>query len=141
MLIQTHLIETVGQVKCVIIFDDIARYLSKFGKKCETVVSLFSEYRHFDLTIFVALQSPNLIKSDSILANVSYAWIYKVDSEDSYKDIYKNFGRKFKNWKAFREWIEKNNKNHQIIIYDRNKLVEPYIIYKHGLPPTFKIEF
>ena len=141
LMIQTHLLTTVGKVSCVIIFDDVGSYSSKFSKRCPTLVQLFTENKNFNITIFVALQSPSLIKSDAILSNVSYAWIYRLDSENDYKDVYKNFGQRFTTWRLFKQWIERNTGNYYIVVYNRKNLKNPYIVYHHSLTPNFRLLF
>ena len=128
-------------INCALVFDDIGSYSDRFTKRCPVMIKLFTEHKNFNMTVFVALQSPDLIRNGTILSNVNYAWIYQLHEEDDFKAVFKHYGQKFKEYKDFKDFLDKNTGEHKIVVNVRDNNTKPFEIYRHDKPRDFYLDY
>jgi hypothetical protein len=150
LLQQNKYKKTVGEVHCLLIFDDIGGYADEFKKPL--IKKLFTEHRHANISVFISLQYMSLIHSYTT-SICNYGWIYALESQQDYEGCFKAFGRRYicpdKKDKSiskratlgqFIDFIQNNTKNHNIIVCDREDKNNPYKFVNHPLPDKdFKI--
>lgn len=116
-------------VHCAVVFDDIHLYKKKFKQNSDWVIKLFDQKQHYRCTSFVVTQVQKLVTSDSIHSAINYAWIFKLNGEDEFKEAYARYGQKFESWKAFREYLSTrlvDKTEHKIIVHSRDDVKTPY---------------
>jgi len=126
----------------LIIFDDICgeqTFKSNLFKK------LFSNYRHYGISIIVCQQMPVELPL-SIRSIIKYGCVYKYVNEDDREKIYRSFGSLSNNKKEFLSIYDKfTNEKYKALFYSGTDIYETSSAYS-GIRapsniPNFKLNF
>jgi len=117
-----------------IVFDDIIGSLKKTDKE---FIKFITTYRHTNTTVFLASQFPTAI---STLARelISYAFVYRTQSEQGISALFKSIGGECDNLKHFTQVLQSaTSKDYHCLLYNPKgkTFKENYMTY---LAPTFK---
>lgn len=98
-----------------IIIDDM---IGKVNWYSQSLLSLFTTFRHYEISIFVLTQKINKVCT-ILRENCDYAFIFMPNSQNSYKALYEDFGSAFfKSCDTFKKFIVANTSvPHQCIVY------------------------
>lgn len=111
-----HVTKGKPRVNCLMILDDIT-----IGKKSKSLERLFTEGRHYYITLILSLQYPKYVCSKMIRNNIDYLFISELNDETLdalVKDCITISGIKKKDITQF---ITKNNGNYQFILFNNKE--------------------
>lgn len=122
----------------LIIFDDICgeqTFKSNLFKK------LFSNYRHYGISIIVCQQMPVELPL-AIRSIIKYGCVYKYINESDREKIYQCFGTLSNNKKEFLElYDEYTNEKYKFMFFNQSDVYNPGSAYTGARCPSVKLEF
>lgn len=130
--IQIQQKENGNSKKAFIIFDDV---LGSINLNSNFITELFTEYRHYNLTILFATQY--LLKIPPLIRECQNNFICLGGNTDkTMKSVFENFMQDFKDYKTCREFILKYTKDYNYILVKKNEPLESK--YTVNKAPKFK---
>jgi hypothetical protein len=125
---------------CVIIFDDCVSFESEL-RRSRFCMKLFTEYRHYNITTFIATQY--IYKLPPVCReSATYYWLYPQRTKRSWESLYENCGsNQFDNMNDFKKYIleETSKEKYNVVFCDRYK--GTYETFKAGKVPSFRTEY
>ena len=122
----------------LLIFDDICGEQTLKGNLFK---KLFSNYRHYGISIIVCQQMPVELPL-SIRSIVKYACVYKYINENDKEKIYNCFGSLSANKKAFYELYDKyTNEKYKFLFFDQSDVFDVESAYSGARAPNMKLDF
>ena len=95
----------------LVIFDDI-----DITKKNDKVAELFTQGRHYNLSVIVSSQNAAYFLSPTIRTNIDYLVFRKV--ENTYKKTLWNICNTQMTFKQFKDYVDENTTDYKFILYD-----------------------
>ena len=120
-----------------LVLDDV---IGKATLKSKTFLNLITCFRHYRITILIAVQYINNHICTTIKTCARYGMWFDHGDEAALKCIYQTFGSYFRTFADFREFCANNLKEkHTFIVHDRSDSKEPYRLLKCSRIPRFKL--
>lgn len=111
-----------------LVLDDV---IGKATLKSKTFLNLITCFRHYRITILIAVQYINNHICATIKTCARYGIWFQHGDENSLKCIFQAFGSYFRNFAEFREFCNNNlDEKYSFIIHDRMDKDEPYKLLK-----------
>lgn len=95
----------------LVIFDDI-----DITKRNDKVAELFTQGRHYNLSVIVSSQNAAYFLSPTICTNIDYLALRKV--ENTYKKTLWDICNTKMNFKQFKDYVDENTTDYKFILYD-----------------------
>ena len=100
--------------RAFLILDDC---LGQVNFNNSAILRLFTQYRHFRITILLSTQYLNKIPT-FIRECSTYVFIFKQTIKRSYESLYQSFGQNYETLNKFIKYIQENTENYNTVFVD-----------------------
>lgn len=104
-----------GKKKGLLVFDDITALIDW---KLPIYTKIATEYRHLNISVLIGIHYAN--KCPPVLREASsHVIIFQQQAKRSIEAIYESWGQVFETYNVFKQWLAKNTKKYQFVLYTK----------------------